>query len=379
MMRRCHGLAVVILLLAAGCGVRGPQTWRLSTPVLIPPGVTVAAIPQVSLVAPALNWRIPCAPPGDAVTIRKRGKRIQVTVSRDALQKQSPGWLANWTAAAESQGCLAPGSGLELAIRILESVPLDPATAYRLLQSGNAARGYTDLGPYTCLQVVTPIYRDASDADAPITQIGPTTGTDQSLNVAVHMTNPQYGVETSWYRFQPRADHNGATIVPISAERRFDRRTEPADKPLMNYFRFAPDIAVYGLYYKADLSDNGVTEVLVGAPTRAELKRSIERLRTDLSLCTQSDPELCMVIPRRVAVNPFMVVTVNGAEVRLALNGNVRSAVLQGGGPSHPEEVLPQLAVWKPYGGKLKPVEFDRSKPDILRLTLLGGEAISWK
>ena len=80
-----------------------------------------------------------------------------------------------------------------------------------------------------------------------------------------------------------------------------------------------------------------------------------------------------------MAVNPFTVVTVNGAEVRLPLNGTVRSAVLLGGGPRQPQEILPQLAIWKPFEGKLKPVEFDRSKPDILNLLLLGGESISWK
>jgi hypothetical protein len=86
-----------------------------------------------------------------------------------------------------------------------------------------------------------------------------------------------------------------------------------------------------------------------------------------------------MVIPRRVAVNPFMVVMVNGVEVRLAWRGSVRSAILAGGGPRQPQEILPRLAVSKPFAGKLTPVEFDRTSQDIFNLVLLGGESISWK
>lgn len=88
---------------------------------------------------------------------------------------------------------------------------------------------------------------------------------------------------------------------------------------------------------------------------------------------------MCVVIPRRVAVNPFMMVMVNGVEVRLNVYGRVRDAVRAGGGPRNPEEVLPQLVLSKPFAGALKPVIFDRTRPDILELTLLGGESISWK
>ena len=346
---------------------------------LTPPGVKSPEASQGAFVAAAPHWRAPCEPAGNAVTLRKRRKRVRVIVDRDLLGKRPVGWLADWTAAAEAQGCLPQGTGLEFAMRILDSVPLNPAEAYRLLHSSSVVKGYTDLGLETQLQVVTPIYRDGADPNAPITQIGPTTGSDYSLWLTIHMPeSAQYGVETAWYRFAPRADHNGATIVPISAERRIGSQTQQAAAPIANPFQFAPSAAFYRLYYKADLSENSVTEIIIGAPTRAELDRRTEQLRTDLSLCSQSDPELCMVIPRRVAVNPFLAVTVNGAEVRVPVNGTVRSAIAQGRGPRNPEEVLPQLAVWKPFAGQLRPVEFDRSKPDILNLTLLGGESISW-
>ena len=375
---------VATLLLSAGCAARGPQTWRLAPQdrgqVLVPPGIAATAVAQATFVAAAPLWRAPCAPTGSAVTVQKRGKRVRLTVARDPLLTEPAGWLGDWTAQAEAQGCLTQGSGIEFAMRIADSVPLDPSAAFRLLHSGTMAKGYGDLGTWNRLQVVTPIYRDGPDPDAPIVRIGPTTGDDHHLNVTVHMTGgEQYGVETAWYTFQPRADHNGASVVPVSAEDTIGGKTEPAAAPLANYIQFSASAAFYRLYYKADLADNSVTEIVIGAPSRTELDRRTQRLMSDFSLCRQSDPEMCMVIPRRVAVNPAVAVTVNGVEVRLLAYSSVRAAVAAGGGPRQPQDILPRLAVYKPFAGKLTPVEFDRASQDIFNLVLLGGESISWK
>jgi len=379
---RCSPLAAFALLLA-GCAARGPQTWRLAPQdrgqLLVPPGIVGPAVSQAAFVAVVPSWRADCRPATDAVTFQKRGGRLRVTVSREALSKQPAGWLSEWTAAAEAQGCLARGTGLEFATRILDAVPLDPSAAFRLLHAANPARGYEDLGPETRLQVVSPILKQGADPEAALIQEGPTTGAGNSLQVTIHLSDNVYGFETAWYTFQPRPDHNGSTIVPVSAERRIAGESQAAAAPLTNYFQFAPDAAFYRLYYKADIAGNEITEIVIAAPSRAELDRRTERIRNDLSLCRQSDPEMCMVIPRRVAVNPFMVITVNGAEVRLPWRGSVRAAVAAAGGPRDLKEVLPTLTVRKPFAGRLAPVEFDRAGLDIFNLMLLGGESISWK
>lgn len=381
--RRLRASALAAAIFWPGCAARGPQTWRLApqgrAEVLAPPGVASADAARGEFSAPAPAWRPPCAPAGNAVTVRKRGRRVRVTVDRAELLRQPAGWIAEWTAAAEQQGCLAQGSGLDFAIRILNSVPLDPAAVRRLLHSDSVRTGYTDLGQETRLQVISPILKQGADPEAPIVQVGPTTGTDRSLQVTVQAPDTQYGVEVAWYAFQRRADGNGSTIVPMGAERRIGNRTEPAAAPLTNWLRFAPSAAFYRLYYKADLADNSLTEIIIAAPSRAELDRRTERARDDLSLCQQTDPEMCVVIPRRVAVNPDIVVTVNGVETHLIAGSRVRNAIQANGGPKQSQDALPQLAVLKPYAGKLKPVVFDRTRPDILDLVLLGGESISWK
>ena len=373
----------ILLFCLAGCAARGPQTWRLvpqdRAQVLAPPGVVRTDLAQAEFTAEAASWRDSCAPSGTAVRIQNRGRRIRVSVDRVELLRQTAGWLAQWTAGAEQQGCLALGAGMTVAMRILNSVPLDPAAAFRLLHSGNASKGYTDLGAETRLQVVSPIMRQGADPNAPIVQIGSAAGTDASIQVNAQMPEGQYGVETAWYTLQPRADGNGSRIVAVSAERRINNRVEMAAAPLTNYFQFAPGAAFYRLYYKADMADSSsVTEIIIAAPSRAELDRRTDRLMADLSLCRQSDPEMCMVIPRRVAVNPSMAVTVNGEEVRLSVGSRVRNAVQAGGGPRQLQDVLPMLSVAKPFNGALRPVEFDRTRPDILDLVLLGGESISW-
>jgi len=376
-------VTVTLLLASMACAVRKPQTYRLipqdRNRVLVPPGVATPAVAQATFILEIPSWRPPCNPVGDAVVIQPSRKKLRITVMRDALVQQPPGWLAQWTAEAEAQGCLAPGAGLQFASRILDSVPLDPSAAYKLLHADNIRKGYIDLGTEDRLQVVSPIMKAGVAPDAPILETANASGNDRQITLDVRSTSNLIGVETAWYAFQPKPDHVGSTIVPIAAERSIQGKKEPAAAPITNYFQFSPSAAFYRLFYKTDPADNGITEIVITAPTRAELDRLTQALSADFNLCQKSDPGMCMVIPRRVAVNPFLLVTVNGAETRLVIGSSVRNAIMAGGGPLRGQEVLPQLSVLKPYAGKLVPVEFDRSRQEILDLVLLGGESISWK
>jgi hypothetical protein len=376
-------LAAAVVLLQLACSARKPQTYRLipqdRAHILVPPGVAGPIETQGSLVAAVAEWGPACAPPGNALSIQARKRNIRVTVSREALLAQPPGWLSQWTADAEEQGCFVRGAGLEFAMRVLESVPIDPSAAFRLLHADNIQKGYIDLGLEDRLQVVSPILKAGTDPDAPIIETATASGNDRQLNLALRSSDNLIGVETAWYAFQPRPDGTGSTIVPLSAERSIQGKVEPAAAPITNYFQFSPRAAFYRMFYKTDPADSGITEIVVTAPSRAELDRRTQAMVKDLSMCPKSDPEMCMVIPRRVAVNPFMLATVNGAEVRLAIGSTVRRAILAGQGPARPQEVLPQLKVLKLYKGKLVPVEFDHTKQDVLDLVLLGGESVAWK
>src|ERR1039457_5844476 len=173
-------LAATLLLsmVTTGCAVR--QTYRLVNQgtgrVLIPPGISRPDVGQRTFTADIAAGRGSCPPAEGAIAIQSRHGRVRVTVTRDPLLRQPPGWLSTWTAQAESQGCITAGEGLKLAARIVESLPLDPRAAWRLLHADDRQTGYVDLGPETRLQVVSPILSEGAPPDAPIVDVSSLNG-----------------------------------------------------------------------------------------------------------------------------------------------------------------------------------------------------------
>lgn len=359
-------------MVSGGCAVR--QTYRLvkhdAGSVLIPPGVSRPDIGQRSFTASVAPGRGSCGPADGAIAIQSRGGRVRVTVTRDPLIKQPPGWLSAWTAQAELRGCIGAGEGLKLAARIVESLPLDSRAAWRLLHADDRQTGYVDLGPETRLQVVSPILREGAPSDAPILDASNLTGEGNSLTLTLKATPNLVGYEVAWYAIQPKAGHIGFAITPLSAERHIQGKVEPAAAPATNYLKFEPQAAYYRLFYKADQGE--VVEVVLAAATRAELDRQTQAFNSGSAPCAQVANQACVVIPKRVALNPFLAITVNGSETTVPVGSTVRAAI-------HLERPPPELKVYKLYAGKPVPVEFDRASPEILGLVLSGGEKISWK
>jgi hypothetical protein len=371
--------AVVLALLpilGAGCAAKR-QSYRLvpwnGATVLVPPGVARPELAQRHFTAAIAGPQV-CPAGGDAVRATKRGKRLRVEVNGKALAAQPQGWLWNWTAEAESQGCIAAGEGLRLASRIVESIPLDARTAHRHLRAASSPSS-VEIGPESRLQVVTPIVRDGAAPDAPLVETASVSGSGRSIDVDVKATDSLLGFETAWYGFTPKSTGAGFTLAPLSAERTIQGITESAATPLAKYLRFPPESSFYRLFLKADVEGNAVTQMVITAPTRAELNRRTKAIDADPSLCAAPDG-LCVAIPRRAALNVWTAIWVNGREVRVR-GGAVRSAI-EAAGEKDPTRVLPTLAIERPFGGKLAPVEFDRASKSILDLVLIGGEKISW-
>ncbi len=371
-----------MLLPGVGCLARGPQAYRLAalrTPddrsrILTPPGVANAAASRAVLRVDGISWRPECSPAGNGVEISARGRRARVTVARDELSRQPAGWLSRVTAEMEAQGCLAQGGAQKLTARILEAVPLDPAVTYRLTHADSLDQGFVDIGPEHRLQVVSPVMKVGVAADAPVVESATVSGNASQIEITARSMDNLTGVETAWYAFEDRTDRAGFALVPISVERSIQGRNEPAIAPIANYFGSLPRSAYYRLFYKSALDDAGTREILVVAATRGELERRTEALLADPTFCQAPDPDKCAIIPRRVAVNPLLFVSVNGEEIRLPIRSTVRRAVAEGGGPASVETVLPRLSLMKPFKGKLREVIFDRSAPDILDLMLTGGK-----
>jgi hypothetical protein len=357
MLKIQHALPFVLL---SACAVRqpGPRAWRFTSGTLIPPGVATPDLAQRTFTAP-IRATADCLE-SDALTIRRRRSAITVTVHRDALLRQSRGWLTDLIDRAESQGCIPAGQGATLAARILESLPLPTGAAIRLLRD-DGKRDFVDLIPGSRLQVISPILRaNAASADLTAAPMQ-VSGQGNTINVDIKVSDDLLGVETAWYDLVPKPTGRGASIVPASARLNLHGAIEDRPAPATNLLQFAPQVGYYRLFYKADQS-----EILGIAATRAALP-------ADPDACANS----CFPIPRGVGVNPYMRIVVNGAPLTVPYSATVRT-VLQAA-KKRPEEVLPTLTISKPFAGRLVNIEFDRTKQEVLSLALTGDEQIRWE
>jgi hypothetical protein len=349
-------------LLLTGCAVRQPvpATWRLTGRTLMPPGVS-ADLTQRTFTAP-IRGQSRCAE-SEVITVQPRRSLLMVTVHRDALLKQPRGWLTTWTELAESQGCIAPGQGAVLAARIIESIALPSGADLRLLRL-DGTPNYVEIGAGNRLQVISPILREGASADAAQFEAGKVSADDGGLTVDLKSSPDVIGVETAWYDLRPKTGGSGFTIVASSAETSIRGKVESQPAPARNYFQFAPEMGFYRLFYKADQS-----EVLAAARTRGTLP-------ADPETCDQPGGPVCLAIPRRVGVNPYLLVDVNGSPVGVGIGSNLR-ALLRTMRQSE-DKVLPTLAITRFWEGKPVTLEFDRSQADVFNLVLTGNEQIRW-
>jgi hypothetical protein len=348
---------ILPLLLALTCAIHRPDpTFQLSArdsaAVLIPPDISSAALEQRTLDIRGVRGTSPCPREIVPITIHRSRARFRVTVRPGLLVRQEPGWLADWTAVLEQQGCLAPGTAMEVAVRIAQSVPLDPSHSYRLLYS--PAGG--EILPQSRIQVVSPILRPGA---------GPALASADLL-----------GYETSWYTVVPRPDRTGFAIALLSAERTVSGRTGKLAQPSFNPFRFAPEASFYRLLYKQD--QTGLAAWIIAGRTRSDLNQRTRSLEEGSGTCEAMAPAWCTAIPQDAAVNVMLPVTVNGAPLFVRWGGTVGEAIRESGVRA-PDAVLPQLTVVRMYLGHPVPVAFDKRSPAILNLPLLGHEVISWK
>src|SRR5262245_62042260 len=127
-------LASLLCLMASSCAHK-PATYRLLRQMVVPPEVVSPELSRRTFVAGVARGSGPCKLESPAVAIRPQRKGVRVTVTREALLKQSPGWLSDWGLQAETHGCVASGAGQALANRIVQSLPLESAAGFRLLHA----------------------------------------------------------------------------------------------------------------------------------------------------------------------------------------------------------------------------------------------------
>jgi hypothetical protein len=242
---------------------------------------------------------------------------------------------------------LPPENWAAVSERLLAAGPLRLGARYSLLHPGAARSGYVDLGPESRLEVVAPITRSGAPADlsaALTTNVAPSAG---GLTVTLEAPPDLIGVERTWYTVAPTG------IEPIGTSPRIN----PFQGTRARFWR---------LVYKADQSS-----VLVAADSRRELEETTAALLNGGNASPGS-----IAVPRSLGLNPYQAVMVNGSEVRVALGATLRAVVRQAG--KKQEDVLPTLVLTKRFGGRMLPVEFDRTRSDVLDLVMEGDETVRW-
>jgi hypothetical protein len=348
-------ILIAIALLSAGCGAHRPVTWRLSGQVLTPPGAGSG-----TFVAARTSAAVQC-PRDSAIQWEQKKQRLKVTVDRSALEKRDKGWLADWT-----EQCFDPAQRGLMVSHVLESVPLTTGAGFRLMHADDIRAGFIDLGPGNRLEVISPIVREGTPEDAPLVEEAGVSGTDGRIEVVLKASPNLVGHETSWYGFERKSD-GGARIAPISANASVRGIAMPLDKPAKDYFAFAAPVGYYRLFYKPEEQK----AVIVGAASRDQLPR-------DLASCGNPGAAQCITMPNRVGINPYLEISVNGAVLAVPAHMPPTLRTVIQSAKARSDVVLPTLSIQKPYAGKLVPVEFDRTKPDVLALVLSGDEQIRW-
>jgi len=375
--RMSASAVLFILVCATGCAIhrKSIQTYRLipegSNQILVPPGVAKPDLAQRTFNADVTAVRGKCPSSPGPVAIARKRKRTRVTVTREALLKQPAGWLSEWTADLESQGCIAPGAGTKLAEQIVEALPFDTNQALHLLYSNQL-----DITPRMTIQVVSPILGEGAAPGSPILESVETSGNGHSLTANIKSTTNLLGYETAAYAVRAKAGGIGVSIVPLYADRHIGDRTERRPEAATGYFRFTGDAAFYRVFYEAEQTEYAA--LVIAAPTQSELERRTKILEAGAASCEKLNNDLCIAVPKQVAINGLVSVTVNGQPTPVTWGTSVGGLVLSAR-PRDANSVLPTLAVYKLYRSKPVAVEFDHASPAILGLVVTGGEVISWK
>jgi hypothetical protein len=359
----------------AGCAARQKPAgnWQLRGGegglILVPPQPAAGPLLELKKARSASPAGTRCDMPEPPVGVSWRGRTARVAVAPGAVSAlpqvtvvgptQSTGEpardLAWWPqfrarlAKRQEEGCLARAEAERLVERIIQGHAMPPSLAYKLRYGDYLMAGYIDLGPEFALKAVAPL---------------------RKAGVA--------GYETSYYDVRETSGGH-LKIVLRSVEETVGgtvtRRARPA-KPIA----LAGSARQARLFFRSWRVSGDYKIALLAASEAGWLEAMTSRFETDPErFCRSADPKeaSCLAVPADTMLTAEMKVRVNGKAAYVPVGGGVGD-VLRAQGVRQPAEVVSRLSVLRPYEGALVPVEFDRSRMDILYLTLVGGEVILW-
>jgi hypothetical protein len=257
----------------------------------------------------------------------------------------------------EGRGCLKPAEAQRILRAVPEDFPLPPPFAFHFQLGNFDTNGYFDLTPDFRMEVISPIY-DSEDA--------------QTLD---HQT----GYEVSYYGFKA-VDPDGRLLSSFTSagESRLGQPVQSKPAP-RSKIAFPAGPSFYRLLFKFEkAADKQITHAfLLTAAAHSDLDVTTTRIMAPaVYQCVAPLPPManCMEFPQLFGVNPELRVRVNGKDTYLALGAGVGSALQL----PFEAEVPKTLHITRLYRGRRIPISFDPANKDILLLTLLPGDELTW-
>jgi len=386
---RVAAIVMALCLVAlGGCAARQKKarSWKLA-PVpprghlLIPPGaepgrdvfVIRAARSAGKFSGPA------CALENKQISLRWRGRDAHVRADAAALAPM-PGTLAtatrpdgssvplgdqvaltsNWfeeilRPALHKQvtaGCLTARELPLLDRRLMDQLPLPSGALYRLRFGEFTLNGYMDLTDEFRLRAVEPVREGGLVT----------------------------GYLTSFYLLSS-ALGGGVVVSAGESETNIQAkliRGMAADSELLH---LPADATWLRLFFRTWSSTQDRRIALIAASSAEARERASIEFEADperyCAKVAKKNAVTCVSVPKDMVLGPELRVFANGRDAFATVGGTL-GEVLRNSGLREPKAALGTLEVRRSYEGRPLPIEFDRTKADILGLVLIGGEQITW-
>ncbi len=377
-------LTFAVLALLTACAVRQSTlgSWRLQPArdglMLLPPrpGTTALELKNARSVHSSDTG---CEVSGSQIQLAWKGRTARVTVDERAVaaapeialkgpqaatgeQVRDLSWWPNFRqqlARREQQGCLAHGESELLAGRIVQNLPLPPMLAYKLRYGDYLMDGHLDLGPKFALKSVSPLLKPGV----------------QKYRTPADVA----GYETVYYDVLERGD-GSLSLSLKSVDQLIGRTTTKKSRPTGAPLHIANSARYVRLFFRAWRISGDYRIALLATRETGTLDAMTAEFESDPErFCRDTNPNraTCLSVPMEMTLTAEMKLRANGKPAYIAVGGSV-GELLRTAGVRQPQTVVQSLQVLRPYEGALAPVEFDRTRPDILALTLIGGEEIRW-
>lgn len=261
-------------------------------------------------------------------------------ILRPALQKQV------------TAGCLTAAELAALDRRLIDRLALPSGALYRLRFGEFTLNGYVDVTDEFRLRAVEPV---------------------RERGVVT-------GYLTSFYLLS-RAPDGGVLVSAGDSETNIQAKLTAGKAPDSELLHLPAGATWLRLFFRTWSSTQDRRIALLAAPSAAERERASKEFEADPeSYCAgaaKTRGVACVSVPKEMVLGPELRVFARGSDAFAPVGGTLND-VLRSAGLRDPKTALATLQVRRPYEGKLLPISFDRTRPEILGLVLIGGEQITW-